>query len=158
MSWMWHRERVNALFLRSAISSTVKQNRYIGVKMCKSYFSRFRETGGRCTERLIHRIDLYFIAVAKQADVRAKGLTRDLDLPRTPTNLSHHLVVMGLEEVASNLVICSNVWTARHRNYADRMWKGAHQRFEDNCANLPLWSEELDRQPKVIIYIEGLQN
>ncbi|KAG2140118.1 isoprenoid synthase domain-containing protein [Suillus clintonianus] len=52
----------------------------IGGKLCKSYFSRFKVTGGpRCTERFINKMDLYFIAVAKQADDHAKGHIPDLE-------------------------------------------------------------------------------
>ncbi|KAG2128257.1 isoprenoid synthase domain-containing protein [Suillus clintonianus] len=54
-------------------------NRTAG-KMCKSFFSRFRETGGPgCTERLIHTTDLYFIAAAKEVDHPAKGHIHDLE-------------------------------------------------------------------------------
>jgi len=64
----------------------------LGAKMCKSYdhffsshtlaksrravrfFSRFRETAGPgCTARFIHASELFFAAVAKQVDDRAKG-------------------------------------------------------------------------------------
>src|SRR6267154_3189016 len=44
------------------------------------YFGRFRQTGGPgCTERFIHTMDLFFIAVAKQANDRAEGRVPDLE-------------------------------------------------------------------------------
>ncbi|KAG2753035.1 terpenoid synthase [Suillus brevipes Sb2] len=49
-------------------------------RMCKSFFSRFRETGGPgCTERFIHTMDLYFIAGAKEVDNRTKKYIHDLE-------------------------------------------------------------------------------
>ncbi|OAX38874.1 terpenoid synthase [Rhizopogon vinicolor AM-OR11-026] len=51
-----------------------------GRKLCRSYFSRFRETGGPgCTERFIHTMDLYLRAVAKEVDNHAKGCILDLE-------------------------------------------------------------------------------
>ncbi|KAG1727756.1 isoprenoid synthase domain-containing protein [Suillus paluster] len=51
----------------------------LGAKMCKSYFSRFRETGDPgCTERFINTMDMFFIAVATQVEVHAEGRTLDL--------------------------------------------------------------------------------
>lgn len=51
----------------------------LGAKMCKSFFSRFRETAGPgCTARFIHASELFFAAVAKQVDDRAKGNMYDL--------------------------------------------------------------------------------
>ncbi|KAG1751191.1 isoprenoid synthase domain-containing protein [Suillus lakei] len=47
--------------------------------LCKSYFGRFKATGGPgCTERFIHAVDLCFIAVAQQLDDYAEGRTLDL--------------------------------------------------------------------------------
>ncbi|KAG1827445.1 isoprenoid synthase domain-containing protein [Suillus subaureus] len=57
--------------LRDPINFDTEQ---VDAKMCKSYFSRFRETAGPgCTERFIHAVELFFTAVAKQVDDRAKG-------------------------------------------------------------------------------------
>ncbi|KAG2031502.1 isoprenoid synthase domain-containing protein [Suillus americanus] len=57
--------------LRDPINFDTEQ---LGAKMCKSFFSRFRETAGPgCTERFIHRTELFLAAVAKQVDDRAKG-------------------------------------------------------------------------------------
>ncbi|KAG1857771.1 isoprenoid synthase domain-containing protein [Suillus subluteus] len=51
----------------------------LGAKMCKSFFSRFKETAGPgCTERFIHGSELFFAAVAKYLDDRAKGNMYDL--------------------------------------------------------------------------------
>ncbi|KAG1868626.1 isoprenoid synthase domain-containing protein [Suillus subluteus] len=52
----------------------------VAAKMCKSFFSRFRETAGPgCTERFIRGSELFFAAVAKQVDDRAKGNMYDLE-------------------------------------------------------------------------------
>ncbi|KAG1837270.1 isoprenoid synthase domain-containing protein [Suillus subalutaceus] len=62
--------------LRDPINFDTEQ---LGARMCKSFGSRFRETAGPgCTKRFIHRIELYFAAVAKQVDDRAKGNMYDL--------------------------------------------------------------------------------
>ncbi|KAG1858061.1 isoprenoid synthase domain-containing protein [Suillus subalutaceus] len=59
------------LALRDPVNFDTEQ---LGGKMCKSFFSRFRETAGPgCTERFIQGSELYFAAVAKQLDDRAKG-------------------------------------------------------------------------------------
>ncbi|KAG1725838.1 isoprenoid synthase domain-containing protein [Suillus lakei] len=51
----------------------------LAAKMCKSYFSRFKMTGGPgCTERFIQAMDLFFIALAQQVDDHAQGRTLDL--------------------------------------------------------------------------------
>ncbi|KAG1852780.1 isoprenoid synthase domain-containing protein [Suillus subalutaceus] len=51
----------------------------LGAKMCKSFFSRFKETAGPgCTERFIRGSELFFAAVAKHLDDRAKGNMYDL--------------------------------------------------------------------------------
>ncbi|KAG2038526.1 isoprenoid synthase domain-containing protein [Suillus americanus] len=64
------------LALRDPINFDTEQ---LGAKMCKSFFSRFRETAGPgCTERFIHGSELFFAAVAKQVDNRAKGHVYDL--------------------------------------------------------------------------------
>ncbi|KAG2114146.1 isoprenoid synthase domain-containing protein [Suillus discolor] len=48
-------------------------------KMCKSFFSRFKETAGPgCTQRFIDASELYFAAVAKQVDDCAKGHVYDI--------------------------------------------------------------------------------
>ncbi|KAG2047362.1 terpene synthase [Suillus hirtellus] len=52
----------------------------LDAKMCKSILSRFKETAGPgCTERFIYTSGLYFAAVAKQVDHRAKGHVYDLE-------------------------------------------------------------------------------
>ncbi|KAG2749955.1 terpenoid synthase [Suillus brevipes Sb2] len=104
----------------------------LGGKMCKSYFSRFIQTGGPgCTERFIHTMDLFFIAVAKQADDRAKGHVPDLESYITvrrdtsgckpcfalieyaaridlPDRVMSHPVIMAMEEATNDLVTWSN--------------------------------------------------
>ncbi|OJA19105.1 hypothetical protein AZE42_10031 [Rhizopogon vesiculosus] len=101
-------------------------------KMCKSYFSRFMQTGGPgCTERFIHTMDLFFIAVAKQADDRVKGHTRDIESYITvrrdtsalkpcfalieyaaridlPDEVMSHPVIMAMEEAINDVVTWSN--------------------------------------------------
>ncbi|KAG1851966.1 isoprenoid synthase domain-containing protein [Suillus subluteus] len=48
------------------------------VRYAVRVFSRFRETAGLgCTERFIHGVELFFAAVAKQVDDRAKGNVYD---------------------------------------------------------------------------------
>ncbi|KAG1731134.1 isoprenoid synthase domain-containing protein [Suillus lakei] len=116
----------------------------LGGMMCKSYFSRFRETGGHgCTERFIHRMNLFFIAVAKQADDRTNGHVPDLEtyiamrrntggcLPcftlieyaaqiDLPDEVMSHPVILAMEEAANdhicwtNDIFSYNVEQARH--------------------------------------------
>ncbi|KAG1725836.1 isoprenoid synthase domain-containing protein [Suillus lakei] len=51
----------------------------LAAKLCKSYFGRFKVTGGPgCTKRFIHAMDLFFIAVTQQLDDYAEGRTLDL--------------------------------------------------------------------------------
>ncbi|KAG1874286.1 isoprenoid synthase domain-containing protein [Suillus subluteus] len=101
-------------------------------KMCKSYFARFKETGGPgCTERFIHAMDLWFISAAKEVDNRAKGhvddvesyieLRRDLSGCKScfaliefvnridlPDEVVSHPVIMALEEATNDFVSWSN--------------------------------------------------
>ncbi|OJA14363.1 hypothetical protein AZE42_04965 [Rhizopogon vesiculosus] len=103
-----------------------------GVKMCKSYLSRFRESAvPGCTERFIHRMDLFFMAVVQEVDERAKGRAHDLesyialrrntscDLPcfalieyaaqiNLPDEVMSHPVIMAMEEAVNDLVAWSN--------------------------------------------------
>ncbi|KAG1897167.1 isoprenoid synthase domain-containing protein [Suillus fuscotomentosus] len=105
--------------------------RYSG-KMCKSYFCRFKETGGPgCTERFIHTMDLWFISAAKEVENRVKGhiddvesyieLRRDLSGCKAcfaliefvcqidlPDEVVSHPVIMALEEAANDFVSWSN--------------------------------------------------
>ncbi|KAG2098250.1 isoprenoid synthase domain-containing protein [Suillus discolor] len=105
--------------------------RYSG-KMCKSYFSRFKETGGPgCTERFIHGMDLWFISAAKEVENRAKGhindvesyieLRRDLSGCKAcfaftefacqidlPDEVVSHPVIIALEEAANDFISWSN--------------------------------------------------
>ncbi|KAG2341925.1 terpenoid synthase [Suillus weaverae] len=105
--------------------------RYSG-KMSKSFFGRFRETGGPgCTERFIHAMDLWFISAAKEVDNRAKGhvndvesyieLRRDLSGCKScfaliefvgridlPDEVVSHPVIMALEEATNDFVSWSN--------------------------------------------------
>lgn len=91
------------------------------------------QTGGPgCTERFIHTMDLFFIAVAKQADDRAKGHVPDLESYITmrrdtsgckpcfalieyaaridlPDKVMSHPVIMAMEEATNDLVTWSNV-------------------------------------------------
>ncbi|KAG8212951.1 isoprenoid synthase domain-containing protein [Butyriboletus roseoflavus] len=108
------------------------ETRKIGGLMCKSYFSRFIQTGGPgCTKRFIHTMDLFFIAVAKQADDRANGRIPDLESYITvrrdtsgckpcfalieyaaridlPDEVMSHPVIMAMEEATNDLVTWSN--------------------------------------------------
>ncbi|KAG2145306.1 isoprenoid synthase domain-containing protein [Suillus bovinus] len=108
------------------------QTEKLAGKMCKSYFSRFVQTGGfGCTERFIHTMDLFFIAVAQQADDRAKGRIPDLEsyittrrdtsgckpcfalieyaaLIDLPDKVMSHPVIMAMEEATNDLVTWSN--------------------------------------------------
>ncbi|KAG1732159.1 isoprenoid synthase domain-containing protein [Suillus lakei] len=101
-------------------------------KMCKSFFSRFRETGGPgCTERLIHTMDLFFIAAAQEVDDRAKGrvfnleyyisLRRDISGCKPffalieyaaqinlPDEVTSHPVIAAMEEATNDYVSWSN--------------------------------------------------
>ncbi|KAG2073063.1 terpene synthase, partial [Suillus decipiens] len=104
----------------------------LGAKMCKSFFNRFRETAGPgCTERFIHGSELFFTAVAKQVDDRAKGNVYNLESYITlrrnisglkicfpliefvaridlPNEVMSHPVVMALEVAANDHVAWSN--------------------------------------------------
>ncbi|KAF9237777.1 isoprenoid synthase domain-containing protein [Melanogaster broomeanus] len=104
----------------------------LGGKMAKSFFSRFIQTSGpKCTERFIHTMDLYFIAVAKQVEDRANGHIPDLEsyiaLRRDtsgvrpccalieyaagidlPDEVQAHPVIIGMEEAANDLVSWAN--------------------------------------------------
>ncbi|KAG2061081.1 terpenoid synthase [Suillus hirtellus] len=108
------------------------QTEKLAGKMCKSYFSRFMQTGGPgCTERFIHTMDLFFIAAAKQAQDRATGHIPDLEsyitarrdtsackpcfalieyaaLIDLPDKVMSHPVIMAMEEATNDLVTWSN--------------------------------------------------
>ncbi|KAG2031237.1 isoprenoid synthase domain-containing protein [Suillus americanus] len=108
------------------------QTEKLSGKMCKSYFSRFMQTGGPgCTERFIQTMDLFFIAAAKQADDRAKGRIPDLEsyitlrrdtsackpcfalieyaaLIDLPDKVMSHPAIMAMEEATNDLVTWSN--------------------------------------------------
>ncbi|KAG1729370.1 isoprenoid synthase domain-containing protein [Suillus lakei] len=101
-------------------------------KMCKSFFGRFRETGGPgCTERFIHAMDLFFVAAAKEADNQTKGRINDVEsyinLRRhlsgckscfafiefasridLPDEVVSHPVIMAVEEAANDFIAWSN--------------------------------------------------
>ncbi|KAG1852782.1 isoprenoid synthase domain-containing protein [Suillus subalutaceus] len=104
----------------------------LGGKMCKSFFSRFKETAGPgSTERFIYTSELFFAAVARQMDNRAKGhmynlesyiaFRRDqsgtkisftlsefaarIDLP---DDVVSHPVIKALEDATSDYVSWSN--------------------------------------------------
>ncbi|KAG2359366.1 isoprenoid synthase domain-containing protein [Suillus spraguei] len=125
----------------------------LGAKWCKSFFSRFRETAGPgCTERFIHGSEMFFAAVAKQVDDRAKGNVYNMESYITLRRVMSHPVVMDLEVAANDHV----AWSNDILSYKKEMCKDAIQRFDSNRAILPSWGEEVDRQ--VVIYIEGLQN
>ncbi|KAG2052387.1 terpenoid synthase [Suillus hirtellus] len=168
-------------------------------KICKSIFSHIKETAGPgCTKWFIHALDLFFIAAAKEAENRSKGLIHDLgsytaprrDLTRCrscfvfikytaqidlPDEVVLHPVIMAMEDAANNHVAFSNqsqhdiytnlIMVLMHEqgldlqgavDYPGQLCKSAIQCFEDNCAILPSWGEEVDRQ--VAIYIQGLQD
>ena len=99
----------------------------------RRFFSRFIQTGGPgCTKRFIHTMDLFFIAVVKQADDRANGRIPDLESYITvrrdtsgckpcfalieyaaridlPDEIMSHPVIMAMEESTNDLVTWSNV-------------------------------------------------
>ncbi|KAF9237783.1 isoprenoid synthase domain-containing protein [Melanogaster broomeanus] len=104
----------------------------LGVKMAKSFFGRFIQTGGpRCTERFIHTMDLYFVAMAKQMEDRANGhipdlttyiaLRRDTSAMRVPfacveyaaridlpDEVQAHPVIRGMEEASNDFSSWTN--------------------------------------------------
>ncbi|KAG1776326.1 isoprenoid synthase domain-containing protein [Suillus placidus] len=122
------RESCNFAF-RDPINFDTEQ---LGAKMCKLFFSRFRETAGPgCTERFIHGGELFFAAVAKQVDDHPKGhiydlesyiaLRRDLSAMKIcfpliqcvaridlPDEVLSHPVVMALEDAINDHVAWSN--------------------------------------------------
>ncbi|KAG1859194.1 hypothetical protein F4604DRAFT_1882736 [Suillus subluteus] len=135
-------------------------------KICKLIFSRFTETASLgCTEQAIHTLDLYFITVAKE------GCWIDF-----PDEVVSHPVIMAMEDAVTDYAAWCNIMShsidifsykkeqlcndAYSNVIAVLMHKKgldlAIQRFEDNCATLPSWGEEVDRQ--VAIYIQGLQD
>lgn len=101
-------------------------------KLCKSFFSRFKETAGPgCTERFIQRMELWYTSAAKEMDSRAKGYVYDvesyIELRRDlsgckpcfafiefacqidlPDEVISHPVVMALEEATNDFVAWSN--------------------------------------------------
>ncbi|KAG2120310.1 isoprenoid synthase domain-containing protein [Suillus cothurnatus] len=117
-------------------------------KMCKSFFSRFRETGGPgCTERFIHAMDLFLIAATKEVDNRDKKHIHDLESYITlrrdtsgckfcfvlveyaagidlPDEVKSHPIMMATEDAANDHIswsndICSyNVEQSRHDTYS----------------------------------------
>lgn len=117
------------LAFRDPINFDMEQ---VGVKMCKSIFSRFRETAGPgCTKRFLHGIELFFVAVAKQVYDRAKGnmydvqsyitMRRDLIAPTMsysliefvaqidlPDEVMSHPVVKALEDAATDHIAWAN--------------------------------------------------
>ncbi|KAG1788436.1 isoprenoid synthase domain-containing protein [Suillus plorans] len=108
------------------------QTERYSAKLCKSFFSRFKETAGPgCTERFIHTMDLWFIAAAKEVENRTKGhingvesyieLRRDLSSCKAcfavvefvcqidlPEEVVSHPVIMALEEATNDFVSWSN--------------------------------------------------
>ncbi|KAG1784709.1 isoprenoid synthase domain-containing protein [Suillus plorans] len=124
------RTRESCIFaLRDPINFDTEQ---LGAKMCKSFFSRLRETAGPgCTERFIHASELFFAAVAKQVDDRTKGNMYDLEsyvalrqnlsavkigFPLIefvaqidlPDEVVSHPVVMALQDATNDHTIWSN--------------------------------------------------
>ncbi|KAG1772621.1 isoprenoid synthase domain-containing protein [Suillus placidus] len=101
-------------------------------KMCKSFFTCFRETGGpRCTERFIRTMDLFFVAAAQEVDDRIKGrvfnleyyisLRRDISGCKPffafieytaqidlPDEVMLHPVIAAMEEATNDYVSWSN--------------------------------------------------
>ncbi|KAG2081473.1 isoprenoid synthase domain-containing protein [Suillus cothurnatus] len=101
-------------------------------KMCKSYFGRFRETGGPgCTERFIHTMDLWFISAAKEWTTAPRDISMMLNLTielrrdlsgckscfaliefanqiDLPEEVVSHPVIKALEEATNDFVSWSN--------------------------------------------------
>ncbi|KAG1870643.1 isoprenoid synthase domain-containing protein [Suillus subalutaceus] len=120
----------------------------LGAKMCKSFFSRFRETAGPgCTKRFIHRCELSFAAVAKQVDDRAKGhmydlasyiaLRRDISAVKIafavieyvaridlPDEVMSHPIIMALEDAANDYISWSNDILSynKEQSHGDAHW------------------------------------
>jgi hypothetical protein len=106
---------------------------FLTVFMSFRFTSRFMETAGPgCAERFIHAWDLFFIAVAKEVDNRAKGhihnlesytaLRRDLSGSKScfilveyaarmdfPDEVVSHPVIMAMEDAANDYIAWSNV-------------------------------------------------
>ncbi|KAG1887246.1 isoprenoid synthase domain-containing protein [Suillus subluteus] len=123
----------------------------LGAKMCKSFFSRFRETAGPgCTKRFIHRCELLtlsYAAVAKQVDDRAEGHMYDLAshiAPRRdisavkiafaviefvaridlPDEVMSHPIIMALEDAANDYISWSNDILSynKEQSHGDAHW------------------------------------
>ncbi|KAG2139387.1 isoprenoid synthase domain-containing protein [Suillus cothurnatus] len=117
------------LALRDPIHFDTEQ---LGAKLCKSFFSRFRDTAGPgCTERFIRGSELFFVSVAKHVDDRAKKnmynlqsyitLREDTDAMKLcialiefaaridlPDEVVSHPVIKALEAAASHHAAWSN--------------------------------------------------
>lgn len=129
-------EKLGGLMSKSLVSfshvyASVASKKLISKR--NRFFSRFIQTGGPgCTERFIHTMDLFFIAVAKQADDRANGRIPDLESYITvrrdtsgckpcfalieyaaridlPDEVMSHPAIMAMEEATNDLVTWSNV-------------------------------------------------
>ncbi|KAG1868648.1 isoprenoid synthase domain-containing protein [Suillus subluteus] len=158
----------------------------LGAKMCKSFFSRFRETAGPgCTERFIHGSETFFAAVAKQSGCKSClaliEFVAGIDLP---DEVMSHPVVKSLECATTDHVAWNDDILSYNKeqsrgdehwenivavlmhdrgldlqgamDYAGQMCKDAIRRFESNHAILPSWGEEVDSQ--MAIYVKGMQN
>ncbi|OJA08582.1 hypothetical protein AZE42_04572 [Rhizopogon vesiculosus] len=145
-----------------------------GGKLCKSYFSRFRETGGPgCTERFIHTMDLYLRAVAKEVDNHAKGretlclkpsfafieYAAQIDLP---AEVVSHSSIMAMENAAidyiaySNDILSYNVEQCRRYNH-NIIISIMHEQDLDLQGAME-YSGQLEIDEQVTIYVGGLQN
>ncbi|KAG1820887.1 isoprenoid synthase domain-containing protein [Suillus subaureus] len=105
-------------FLRYAIPSILILEQ-LGAKMCKSFFSRFRETASLgCTEWFIHGSELFFAGAAKQAGDLCQGtdsgikpcfalieFVAGIDLP---DEVMSHPVVKALEDATNDHVACND--------------------------------------------------
>ncbi|KAG1886794.1 terpene synthase [Suillus subluteus] len=140
-------------------------------KICKLIFSHFTETASLgCTKQAIHALDLYFITVAKEGHWVHNS---QIDLP---DEVVSHPVIMAMEDTVTDYAawcndifsynkeqLCNDAYSnviavLMHKkgldlrgtvDYSGQLCKSAIQRFEDNCATLPL---------QVAIYIQGLQD
>ncbi|KAG2038384.1 isoprenoid synthase domain-containing protein [Suillus americanus] len=157
----------------------------LSAKTGKSIFSRFRETAGPgCTERFIHGLELYFAAVAKQVDDRAKenmydpqsyiALRRDLFAMKwlisilefvaridLPDEVVSHPVIKALEHAIGDHVALANDILSYNKEQSRGLdLQGAidyaGQMCKDAIQRFESSHEEVDRQ--VAIYVEGLQN
>ncbi|KAG1723076.1 isoprenoid synthase domain-containing protein [Suillus paluster] len=150
--------------------------------MCKSYFSRFRETGGPgCTKRFIHTMDMFFIAVAKQVDDHANECSTRRDTSTCkpcfalieyalqidlPDEVTSHSVIVAMEEAANDYICFTNDIVSYNKEQStghdthNVITVLMHARGLDlpKCCAIQRFDDHQDLDRQVAMYIEGLQN